>query len=116
MKLFADIDTQIALIRALLGDAMEVSVLPSVVNQLDDTDAILLLERASELGQLAERLGTTAAGVVAQRAEAARQVRVGEALINGELGGVGISGPGNGGSSGANGVDGKAGFDGAGAP
>ncbi|RGE14151.1 hypothetical protein D1J51_17745, partial [Leucobacter sp. wl10] len=114
MELFTDIMARVAAIRDLTGEVPDAGLLPAAVDRLDDGEAVALLELASEVGRMVERLRTAAAGVVARRssreaghagvaqarghrsavalvqrltgssrAEAARQVRVGETLYDG---------------------------------
>ncbi|QIM16880.1 DUF222 domain-containing protein [Leucobacter insecticola] len=138
MEFFADVASRVQSIRDLVGVVEDPAVLPAAVDHLNDAEVVTLLDLASGLGQLAERLRTAAAGVVAQRsrraeghsglaqsrghrnavalvqqlarvsrAEAARQVRVGESLFDvpESSGASGVSGvPGVSGASGAPGV------------
>lgn len=50
-----------------MGEISEPGTLPTAVAGLNNVDAVALLELASDLGKMTERLRTTAAGVVAQR-------------------------------------------------
>lgn len=67
MSFFSDITANVAAIRALTGEVSDVSLLPTAAARLDDAGAVQLLELASAVGQMAERLRVAAAGVVALR-------------------------------------------------
>lgn len=67
MSFFASITDRIGAIRALLGDVPDATLLPAAAERLDDADAVELLELASAVGQVAERLRVVAAGSVALR-------------------------------------------------
>ncbi|MBN9158936.1 HNH endonuclease signature motif containing protein [Microbacterium sp.] len=111
MGLFTEADTQLALLRGLLGDALEPADLVSAMDRLDDDHCVRAITAADALARFSERLRAVGAGTLAARsprdaghgglaqsrghrnaialvqdltgssqAEAARQVRVGEAL------------------------------------
>ncbi len=67
MSFFSEITAGIAAIRVLTGEVSDTALLPAAVARLDDAGAVELLQLASAVGQMAERLRVVAAGVVAQR-------------------------------------------------
>ncbi|RGE20084.1 HNH endonuclease signature motif containing protein [Leucobacter sp. wl10] len=71
MEFFSDISARIAALRDLTGEISDAGLLPIVVNRLDDAAALELLELASEVGQMAERLRVAAVGAVARRSSRA---------------------------------------------
>ena len=111
MELFTETDTQLALLRGLLGDALPPADLVSAMDRLDDDQCVQAIAAADALTRFGERIRAVGAGTIAARsprnaghgglaqsrghrnaialvqdltgssqAEAARQVRVGEAL------------------------------------
>ncbi len=112
MDLLVSLTGRIADLRALLGDGVTAEELPAAASALGDAEVVELVESASRLEQLAERVRIAAVGVIAARstraagqagvaqsrghrstvalvqemtgatrAEAARQVRVAESLL-----------------------------------
>lgn len=71
MSFFSDISANVSAIRALTGEVSDVALLPTAAARLDDAGAVQLLELASAVGQMAERLRVAAAGVVAIRSSRA---------------------------------------------
>ncbi len=67
MSFFSEITAGIAAIRVLTGEVSDTALLPAAVARLDDAGAVELLQLASAVGQMAERLRVVAAGVVGQR-------------------------------------------------
>ena len=112
MEFYTDVTAKVASIRDLTGEVANPETIPAVIEALDDAAALRVLELATEVGHVADRLRATAAGVISlrssrerghsgvaqsnghrnavalvqhitggSRADAARQVRIGESLF-----------------------------------
>lgn len=118
MELFTEVSAKVGSIRDLTGDVASSEDIPAIIEALGDDETLRVLELATEVGNIADRLRATAAGVISlrsardrghagvaqsnghrnavslvqhvtggSRAEAARQVRIGESLLEAPFGG-----------------------------